>query len=124
MNNAGTFVFHFLFNTAVAGKINFKCDEEPTEKFYFPNVFYKYSRSDAQLISPMERYLIIGKKYNFEIKTNDFEELTIKMGREKIPMIKQGNSFKKEIEISGDYDNVYIYSSDVDCLLWYEVSEE
>ena len=124
VNNAGSFVFHFLFNTAVAGKINFKCDEEPTEKFYFPNVFYKYSRSDAQLISPMERYLIIGKKYNFEIKTNDFEELTIKMGREKIPMIKQGNSFKKEIEISGDYDNVYIYSSDVDCLLWYEVSEE
>ena len=23
VNNAGTFVFHFLFNTAVAGKINF-----------------------------------------------------------------------------------------------------
>ncbi len=60
-------------------------------------MFYKYSRSDAQLISPIERYLIIGKKYNFEIKTNDFEALTIKMGREKIPMIKQGNSFKKEI---------------------------
>ena len=106
------------------GTINFQCNEEPIEKFYYPTIYSTYSQSDAQLISPMERYLIRGRKYNFEIKTNDFEELTIKMGREKIPMIKQGNSFKKEIEISGDYDNVYIYSSDVDCLLWYEVSEE
>ena len=87
-------------------------------------MFYKYSRSDAQLISPMERYLIRGKKYNFEIRTNDFEKLTIIMGGEKIPMDKQGNIFKKEIEIHGEFNDVDIYSTDVDCLLWYEIIDE
>ena len=124
VNKAGTFVYHLLFNSNMMGTINFQCNEEPIEKFYYPTIYSTYSESDAQLISPMERYLIRGKKYNFEIRTNDFEKLTIIMGREKIPMDKQGNIFKKEIEIHGESDDVVIYSTDVDCLLLYEIIDE
>jgi hypothetical protein len=64
-----------------------------------------YLDSDAQLISPFQKYLTKGQKYTFEIKTNDFEELILIIGDDYIAMTKSGNTFKEE--------NVYIHADSI-----------
>jgi hypothetical protein len=78
------------------GEMYFYCEEEPTEKFYYPIFLYAYYKSDLQLITPIQRYLTKGEKYNFEVKTNDFDELYVKVGGEVISMTKRGNLFKED----------------------------
>ena len=85
------------------GAIYFHCEQEPTEKVYYPIMMIDYYKSNIKLISPMQKYLTKGQRYNFEIETNDFEELFIKMGGEVISMSKNGNIFKE--------DNVFIHGS-------------
>ena len=86
------------------GAIYFHCEQEPTEKVYYPGMMMEYYKSNIKLISPMQKYLTKGQRYNFEIETDDFEELFIKMGGEVISMSKNGNIFKE--------DNVFIHGND------------
>lgn len=87
------------------GDMYFYCEEEPAEKFYYPIFLYAYYKSDLQLITPIEKYLTKGEKYNFEVKTNDFDELYVKVGGEVISMTKKGNIFKE--------DNIFIHKESV-----------
>ena len=87
------------------GAIAFNCSKEPEEKFYYPSGSYYYVHSDAYLISPIQKDLTKGQTYNFELKTKIYTEMVIRIGEEKIQMIKNGDTFKEE--------NVYIHSSNV-----------
>ena len=89
------------------GAIYFKCDEEPDNKTYYPTMMYAYYTCNLQLIAPVQRDLIKGKKYDFEVKTNDFDELFVQIGQERISMTKNGNIFK-ENNIYIHNDNIYI----------------
>ena len=86
------------------GGIYFHCEQEPTEKVYYPVMMLEYYKSNIKLISPMQKDLTKGQRYNFELETDDFEELFIKMGGEVISMSKNGNIFKE--------DNVFIHGTD------------
>ena len=100
------------------GGIYFNCQQEPTEKIYYPSMRLRYFDSNIKLISPMQRDLTKGNRYNFELKTNDFDKLILNIGGEKILMTKNGNTFKEDnIYIHGDY--TYI-SSEERTLLSYE----
>lgn len=105
INQKGISCVYLLINYASIGPIYFNCTKEPEEKFYFPYASSTYAISDAQLISPMQRDLIKGQSYNFEIRTNDFEELIVRQGQDKIQMTKNGNIFKGE--------NIYIHDKSI-----------
>ena len=105
VNEEGYSRISFFVNYDIVGDIVFNCSEAPTEKVYFPIMTGHYLNSDAKLISPMQKYLTKGQKYTFEIKTNDFEELILKIGDEYIAMTKSGNTFKEE--------NVYIHADSI-----------
>ena len=105
VNNKGRSAIFFSLNNYHIGEIYFNCTEEPKDKVSFPSPAYHYSHSDAQLISPLEGNLIKGKTYNFELKTEDFEELTIEQENEKIYMTNDGNIFKGE--------NIYIHENSI-----------
>ena len=87
------------------GEITFNCDKEPTTKKYYPSLSFLYSFSDKKLLSPIQRDLIQGQRYNFELTSTDYEEIKIKIGDEEILMTKAGNKFKE--------DNVYIHSDSI-----------
>ena len=92
-------------NGYVMGEITFNCDKEPTTKKYYPTLSFLYSYSDTQLLSPIQRDLIQGQRYNFELTSTDYEEIKIKMDDEEILMTKADNKFKE--------DNVYIHSDSI-----------
>ena len=109
VNTKGQSAIYLLMGYYGIGEIYFNCTEEPTEKFYFPNTAYHYENSDAQLISPIQRDLIKGQTYNFELRTNDFEEMKIYQGDDRIFMTKDGDIFKAE-NVYIHSDNIHIYS--------------
>ena len=77
VNTKGRSAIYLLIGYYGIGEIYFNCTEEPKEKFYIANTAYVYGNSDTQLISPIQRDLTKGQTYNFEIRTTDFEEITI-----------------------------------------------
>ena len=108
VNKKGISAIYISLNNKNVGPIYFNCTKEPVEKFYFPSTAYHYRYSDAQLITPLQRDLIKGQRYNFELKTEDFEILFVKQGQEKIMMTKNGNIFKGEnIYIHSNYTDIY-----------------
>ena len=109
VNTKGRSAIYLLMGYYGIGEIYFNCTEEPKEKFYFANTTYDYENSDAQLISPIQRDLTKGQTYNFEIRTTDFEELTIKQEIECLLMTKSGDVFKEE-NVYINSNNIYIYS--------------
>ena len=123
VNEEGLSRFVLLFNNSAIGTINFKCDKEPKEKFYYPIIFVPYSTSDAELITPIQRNLIRGQKYNFEIRTKEFDELYIYKRTGNVKMTKQGDVFKAEnIEAQGN--TMSIQANIEDCLLSFYVVDE
>ena len=111
INQKGVSAIYISLNNKDVGPIYFSCTKEPIEKFYFPSIGYDYMYSDAQLITPLQRDLIKGQRYNFELKTEDFEILFVKQGYEKIMMTKNGNIFKGE-NIYIHSNNTYIYGGE------------
>ena len=112
-----------LLNNSFVGAINFNCDKEPNEKFYYPIVFEPYRRSDAELISPIQGNLIRGQSYNFEIRTNEFEELYLYKTNGNIKMVKQGNIFKVEnVVVEGK--SITISKNIYDCLVSFDIVDE
>ncbi len=53
------------------GSFKINCQETPTDKKYFPYFSYKYETTEVQLISPLDRDLISGNKYNFKFQSSD-----------------------------------------------------
>jgi len=105
INEQGVYDIHLSMNGYGMGEITFNCDKEPTTKKYYPSISPRYSYSDTQLLSPIQRDLIQGQRYNFELTSTDYEEIKIKIGDEEILMTKAGNKFKE--------DNVYIHSDSI-----------
>ena len=95
INEKGISQINLLLNSRTIGSIIFNCTEEPEEKNYVPFVDNGYLNSDAELISPMLKYLTKGQKYTFELRTNDYENIIIHIGNERIYMTKGRNSFKE-----------------------------
>ena len=97
-------------------KIYFQCNEEPDEKAYYPTLHYFYQNSDSQLISPIQRDLIKGQRYTFEVRASDFNQLLLNMDKEKIPITKNGDIYREENvfahgnSISITSDNYYFIS--------------
>ena len=102
INDVGTTQFYILANDKPVGPIKFICDEAPSEKKYYPIHYTTYFFSDAQLITPLEDILTIGSRYTFEIRSDDFESLILRIGDYYMSMTKKGNVFKEE--------NVYIHA--------------
>ena len=99
--------FTIKYNIGIkpVGNIYFECNEEPREKIYYPSLHYMYQNSNSQLISPIQRDLIRGQRYTFEVRTTDYTKLVITMDNEKIPMTKNGDIFKEE--------NVYVHGDSI-----------
>ena len=120
INEIGLYGFYFSikFNSGDKdmGNIYFQCNEEPDEKTYYPTLHYFYQNSDSQLISPIQRDLIKGQRYTFEVRTSDFNQLILTMDKEKIPMTKNGDIYREENifvhgnSISITADNYYFIS--------------
>ena len=105
------------------GGIYFNCQQEPTEKFYYPTMMIGYYDSNINLISPMQRDLTKGNSYNFELKTNDFDKLILNIGGEEILMTKNGNTFKGDnIYIHGDY--IYISTEEKTLLSYNTIGDD
>ena len=104
VNDAGLFECLVLYNGSFLATINFNCSEEPLEEFFYPELQSLFITSNAQLISPLNGPLIIGQRYNFEIKIDNLDNLTI----DSISMTKNGNVFKEEdVYIHNDTINIY-----------------
>ena len=88
--------------------IYIKCNEEPTEKFYYPTTLYYYEYEEIELISPLTRFLVKGQKYDFKIKLVGYDHLHITMGYDKISMKKIDNDIFEEKDVYIHGDNVYI----------------
>ena len=105
------------------GGIYFNCQQEPTEKFYYPTMMIGYYDSNINLISPMQRDLTKGNSYNFELKTNDFDKLILNIGGEEFLMTKNGNTFKEDnIYIHGDY--IYISTEEKTLLSYNTIGDD
>ena len=108
VNDAGEFECLVLYNGSFLATINFNCSEEPLEEFFYPELQSLFITSNAQLISPLNGHLIIGQRYNFEIKIDNLDNLTIESGRDSISMTKNGKVFKEEdVYIHNDTINIY-----------------
>ena len=109
INEIGLYGFYFSikFNSGDKGmgNIYFQCNEEPDEKTYYPTLHYFYQNSDSQLISPIQRDLIKGQRYTFEVRTSDFNQLILTMDKEKIPMTKNGDIYREE--------NVFVHGNSI-----------
>ena len=130
VNEAGTFQFFLLLNDGQIGQMHFICDEEPTEKTYYPYQTNEYRVSDAKLIRPMQKYLNKGEKYTFEITTSVYNKMKVRMDSntaiiQQIPMTKNGNTFIKEdvTIISGCTSLCLLAGDDDDFLISYEIIE-
>ena len=110
INNKGLFECLVLYNRSFLAFIYFNCTEEPKEKIYYPSVSDEFtSYLDAKLISPLNGHLKKGEKYNFEIKINNIDNLTIEQGDDEIFMTKNGNTFKEE-DVYIHSDSIYIFT--------------
>ena len=109
INEIGLYGFYFSikFNSGDKdmGNIYFQCNEEPDEKTYYPTLHYFYQNSDSQLISPIQRDLIKGQRYTFEVRTSDFNQLILTLDKEKIPMTKNGDIYREE--------NVFVHGNSI-----------
>ena len=89
INNKGLFECLVDYNGSFLAFIYFNCTEESKEKIYYPTVSDEFtSYLDAKLISPLNGHLKKGEKYNFEIKINNIDNLTIEQGDDEIIMTK------------------------------------
>ena len=109
INEIGLYGFYFSikFNSGDKGmgNIYFQCNEEPDEKTYYPTLHYFYQNSDSQLISPIQRDLIKGQRYTFEVRASDFNQLLLNMDKGKIPMTKNGDIYREE--------NVFVHGNSI-----------
>ena len=108
VNEAGLFECLVLYNGSFLAFLHFNCSKEPQEEYFYPELHSLYVSSYAQLISPLNGHLKIGQRYNFEIKIDNTEDLTIESGSDSITMTKNGNVFKEEnVYIHDDTINIY-----------------
>ena len=127
VNDQGTFAISMGMRdpspSTSFGAIYFKCDQEPAEKIYYPTMMLGYYDSNMKIISPMQRDLTKGQRYNFEIESNDLEEILISIGGESFPMTKEGNLFKEDnVYIHGGY--VYISTGDTTLLSYKTIGDD
>ena len=130
VNEEGISQFFLLMNNGQIGQMHFICDEEPTEKTYYPYQTNEYRVSDAKLIRPMQYFLNIGEKYTFEITTSVYNKMKIRMDSDtaiirQIPMTKNGNTFiKEDVTMNSDSTKLYLLAGDDDdFLISYELIE-
>ena len=123
VNEEGISQFFLLMNNGQIGQMHFICDEEPTEKTYYPHQTNEYTVSDAKLIRPMQKYLNIGEKYTFEITTSVYNKMKVRMDSDtaiirQIPMTKNGNTFiKEDVTMNSDSTKLYLLAGDDDDFL-------
>ena len=77
INEIGNYTLDIYSNKRSSGHLlliaSFKinCQEAPSDKKYFPYFSYKYETTEVELISPLDRVLISGNKYNFKFQSSD-----------------------------------------------------
>ena len=88
-----------------------KCNSAPNTKKYFPEFKPDYKKDDnIELISPLEKVLVQGQKYNFVIKSGNYDKLYLLLGfgsYEIVEMDKEGITFKENnLMIHGDFVSI------------------
>ena len=114
VNEIGTYEIS-IFVSSDDFKLNFlasfylKCDEAPKETLIYPIFAYDARYEDIEIITPLNRTVIKGQTYDFEIKIVGYDKLYIKQNGEVISMTKiNDNTFREEgIYIHGN-NGVYI----------------
>jgi hypothetical protein len=77
INEEGNYTLDLYSNTRVYEysplivSFDIKCRESPNEKKYYPFFYFNYETKDVELISPLDKDLVSGNKYNFEFKSPD-----------------------------------------------------
>ena len=96
------------------GILNYKikCNSAPNTKKYFPEFKPDYKKDDnIELISPLEKELMQGQKYNFVINSGNYDKLYLLLGfdiyYEIVEMDKEGITFKENnLMIHGDFVSI------------------
>ena len=80
------------------------CNEAPSQPYYYP----EFSRHDIELIKPLDKDLIQGTKYNFEIRALEYDRLYLYVDEEYIEMYENSKIFKADnVLIHGDTVTIY-----------------
>ena len=100
-------------NNDYEGILNYKikCNSAPNTKKYFSEFKPDYKKdNNIELISPLEKVLVQGQKYNFVINSGNYDKLYLLLGfdsYEIVEMDKEGITFKENnLMIHGDFVSI------------------
>ena len=95
------------------GILNYKikCNSSPNTKKYFPEFKPDYKKDDnIELISPLEKELMQGQKYNFAINSGNYDKLYLLLGFETyeiVEMDKEGITFtENNLMVLGNFVSI------------------